>query len=415
MTKAPLLIDVTRSVQRVRHGTPSGIDRVERAYLDFAIERGAALLCRIGGRQFIVPPGNAGQLLKDLDRPAGGHLAGRLRPWRHPAVRAAESAVRRRASGAAGQGGLAKLLAAHVSEGAVALNVGHDNLSPEVMEAFRDAGLRPVVLVHDTIPLDCPEFARPETPARFRVKLKAAAAAAHVIFTTRAAAGLAELRAREEGLTLPPHTIIPLGIGAPSPAEPSPAEPSPGVPSFVCLGTIEGRKNHLLLLAIWRRFWETRDPETTPHLHIIGRRGWEAAQVFAVLDRAPMMGRTVFEHASLPDAEVSRLLGQARALLFPSLAEGFGLPLAEALAAGVPVIASNLAALREVGGDAPEWLDPLDGPGWAEMIDAYAADPSPRRAAQLERMQRWAPPTWRSHFTALDRLLAELGSMQRAM
>ncbi|MDT8344423.1 MAG: glycosyltransferase family 1 protein [Thermohalobaculum sp.] len=404
MTGAPLLLDVTRSVQRLRHATPSGIDRVERAYLDHALARGAALLCRVGARQHLIAPGQAAGLAAALDAPGEGglDLAGLLAPGRDRAVRGAEAAVRRLSAGASGRRGLAALLRAHLAPGAVALNVGHDNLAPENMAALRAAGLRPVVLLHDTIPLDWPEFARPATPAQFRVKLAAMAGAVHLVFTTRAAERAARACAAREGLALPGGTVIPLGVTTPPPAA------AAGTGGFVCLGTIEGRKNHLLLLTIWRRFWETRTPEATPPLHIVGRRGWEAGQAIAMLDRAPMMGRTVFEHADLPDPAVARLLAGARALLFPSLAEGFGLPLAEALAAGVPVIAADLPALREVGGDVPDWLDPLDGPGWMAAIEAYAAEPSARRAAQIARLAGWRRPTWAAHFAALEGVLAGL-------
>jgi glycosyltransferase involved in cell wall biosynthesis len=70
----------------------------------------------------------------------------------------------------------------------------------------------------------------------------------------------------------------------------------------------------------------------------------------------------------------------------PSFAEGFGLPVAEALAAGTPVIASNIEAFREVGGDAIDYVDPLDGHGWLQAVRDYSAPQSPRRRAALGRI-----------------------------
>ena len=75
----------------------------------------------------------------------------------------------------------------------------------------------------------------------------------------------------------------------------------------------------------------------------------------------------------------------------PGFTEGFGMPVAEALAVGTPVIASDKPTLRQVGGDAPEFLDPLDGPGWDAAIRDYAAADSPRRDAQLRRISGWTP------------------------
>ena len=99
----------------------------------------------------------------------------------------------------------------------------------------------------------------------------------------------------------------------------------------------------------------------------------------------------------MPDAEAHALLRSARAVLLPSFAEGYGLPLAEGLARGVPALCSDLPALREVGRQVPEYLDPLDGLGWMRAIIDYAAPDSPRRDAQLERLRLWRPPSWNQH------------------
>jgi hypothetical protein len=62
---------------------------------------------------------------------------------------------------------------------------------------------------------------------------------------------------------------------------------------------------------------------------------------------------------------------------------------------------------REVGQDIPEFLDPIDGRGWYEAVLDYAQPDSPRRAAQLQRLQRYRPPTWEEHFAAMDQLLTD--------
>jgi glycosyltransferase involved in cell wall biosynthesis len=85
-------------------------------------------------------------------------------------------------------------------------------------------------------------------------------------------------------------------------------------------------------------------------------------------------------------------------LLFPSRAEGYGLPLVESLAAGVPVIASDLPALREIGGDIPTYLNPIDQDAWEEAILDYAQIESRARSAQLDRMKGFRAPDWNSHF-----------------
>jgi glycosyltransferase involved in cell wall biosynthesis len=116
----------------------------------------------------------------------------------------------------------------------------------------------------------------------------------------------------------------------------------------------------------------------------------------------------VEERRGLSDSEVGVWLHGARALLLPSLAEGFGLPLAEALASEVPVICSDLPVFREVGGDVPEYLDPLDFPAWLDAVLEYSRPDSLRRAAQLERLVDWRAPRWADHFSAVEQLFTSL-------
>jgi glycosyltransferase involved in cell wall biosynthesis len=101
-------------------------------------------------------------------------------------------------------------------------------------------------------------------------------------------------------------------------------------------------------------------------------------------------------------------LASARALLFPSLVEGYGLPLVEALQVGTPVIASDLPVFREIGQGVPDFLDPRDERGWEEAILSYAEDRGSRRTAQLSRMESFRAPTWEDHFTKIDSWLAGL-------
>ncbi|WP_237217867.1 glycosyltransferase family 4 protein, partial [Falsiroseomonas oryziterrae] len=201
----------------------------------------------------------------------------------------------------------------------------------------------------------------------------------------------------------PPVAVAPLGVALPEVAAP----PVALRPYFVALGTIEPRKNHLLLLNLWRHFAATMGPQA-PRLVLVGRRGWENENVLDMLERCTAIDGVVREAGTPPDREVAALLRGARALLFPSFAEGFGLPLAEALALGVPAIASDLPALREVGGSAPDFLDPLDGAGWREAVMEYARADSAARRAQVARLGGWQAPRWDAHFEVLDGLLAEL-------
>jgi glycosyltransferase involved in cell wall biosynthesis len=146
----------------------------------------------------------------------------------------------------------------------------------------------------------------------------------------------------------------------------------------------------------------------TPHLVVIGQRGWECENVVDLLERSQQLRGVVHEIADCPDAQLAQYVGHARALLFPSFAEGYGMPLVEALSLGTPAIATDLPAFREAAGDVPDYLHPLDGPAWMQAILDYARPDSARRAAQLQRLQHWRAPTWDEHFRLVESLLEEL-------
>lgn len=152
------------------------------------------------------------------------------------------------------------------------------------------------------------------------------------------------------------------------------------MPYVVVCGTIEPRKNHRLLLALWQRLVETEGPQT-PKLVIAGRRGWNNAEVLARLDGLPAQS-PIIEAAGLSTAGLKRILANARALLMPSLAEGYGFPVVEALAAGTPVIASDIPVFREIGGDRVTYCDPRDSESWRAAILAHRGPRAPSPAGQ---------------------------------
>jgi len=141
---------------------------------------------------------------------------------------------------------------------------------------------------------------------------------------------------------------------------------------------------------------------------LVGRRGWENENVIDILERADILRDHVIEAGEVSDNRMQALVANTRAMLMPSFAEGFGMPVVEALAAGVPVICSDIIAHREVGGDAPDYLDPLDGLGWMRAICAYAQADSPERAAQQARISAWRAPTWRDYFDIVTDLIEEV-------
>ena len=163
-----------------------------------------------------------------------------------------------------------------------------------------------------------------------------------------------------------------------------------------------------MLLRIWSRLVD-RFGSAAPRLLIIGQRGWEAEPVFEILDHSEKLRGHVIELNRCPDEELAEHLASSRALLFPSLAEGYGLPIIEALKAENPVIASDLPVFREIAAEIPTYLDPLDEAAWETAILDYSKPDSSTRSAQMERMRGYRAPTWEKHFAEVEHWLASLG------
>lgn len=385
-----LLLDISRTVARSRLAAPTGIDRVERAYIDWALERDATFLAAIRGKQHLVDAQAVRRLIEWLDGeadPPQMDLQGALRPDRDERLRRAQSHVRREGRTVSDPADLRGFQ--------VYLNTGHDNLDIELMCWLTEASVARIALLHDMIPIDHPEYTRKGTVEKFRQKLQAMCAASALICNSEHTRDRLLAWSEQE---LPGVLVAPLGISRAT------SKPGGAEAGFLCVGTIEPRKNHRLLLDVWSGFWN-RDAEAAPHLHIVGRRGWDITDLARTLETHPMMGRIVHEHTGLSDPKVAGMLSEACALLFPSLAEGYGLPLAEALAAGCPVIASDLPALREVGGAVPDYLPPDDVAAWRTAISDFVHPQSMARAAQLARLADWSPPGWDAHFAKVENLI----------
>jgi glycosyltransferase involved in cell wall biosynthesis len=243
-----------------------------------------------------------------------------------------------------------------------------------------------VFFLHDVIPLEHPEFCGAGAAARHLARLRTLAEHGDLVLVNSQATADSVRRAfRSHDLRLPPLGVAPLGARKQPGLEWRPS----GRAYFVVLGTIEPRKNLLFLLLVWRRLQE-RLGQRTPVLVMAGRRGWDFENVARMLDRSRTLAPYVIEAAALSDAGIADLLAGSRALLAPSLAEGFGLPVAEALVAGVPVIASDIPAHREIAAGAAVLLDPLDGPGWVAQIESFCRDdpPPPPNATGLRGWDR---------------------------
>ena len=173
-----------------------------------------------------------------------------------------------------------------------------------------------------------------------------------------------------------------------------PGEAAPR-PYFFYVGTLQPRKNLARLLDAFASANQrlAASPDERPLLVLAGRRGWLAetimqrATALGLRDRVRLLGY-------VPDADLPALLSGALAFAFPSLYEGFGMPVLEAMACGTPVLTSTTSALPEVAGDAALLVDPTDTNALAAALARLATDAPLRTALRIRGLSRAAQFTW---------------------
>jgi glycosyltransferase involved in cell wall biosynthesis len=143
-------------------------------------------------------------------------------------------------------------------------------------------------------------------------------------------------------------------------------------------------KNHATLLRAWARL--SARPDGAPLLVCTGRLRDEPRRVEALAAAAGLPPERLRDLGFVPDGDLPLLLRGSRLLVFPSLFEGFGLPVAEALASGCPVLAADIPPLREIAGDAARYVDPRDEAALAQALDALWDSAGER--AQMARAGR---------------------------
>lgn len=238
-----------------------------------------------------------------------------------------------------------------------------------------------VATIHDVAALDHPDLHPPEATAAQRRRLEAVGGAARIIAVSQAtAAGLARYGVDPERVTVVPEGVARLGPGAERSLQ--------ATPYLLAVGQLTARKDYPTLLRAL-----ALDPARDLRLVIVGPPGYRGeeipllAQRLGVADRVDFVGRA-------PDSTLATLYRHAVALCFSSVAEGFGLPLVEAMQAGIPVVASDIDIAHEVVGDAGLYATVGDAEGFAEAMARVSTDGDLRSRLAAVGRERAASFTW---------------------
>lgn len=255
-----------------------------------------------------------------------------------------------------------------------------------------------VATLHDALPIKYPEWCSPRLrKLKNWLQRKAAQKADHVIALSHFAVDeLVECFGVDERRV----SVVPCGVDdewleAPDAAQVAATLAAhnlqPGY--FLFVGTLQPRKNVERLLQAWLAL--PRDARHAHPLVIVGAPGWRCEELVARIRAAQADGEAVTWLDRLTDGQALRhLYAGAGAFVFPSLYEGFGIPVVEAFASGVPVVSSNASSLPEVNQGAALEVDPLDTGALSDAMLALVRDQALRARCIAAGRERAARLTW---------------------
>lgn len=283
---------------------------------------------------------------------------------------------------------------AYVMVGAFWIYYHHDLLLD-----LRIEGTRIALFVHDLIQIKNPEYLSEVANRTFRRSLIDVLSVCDQILTnSHFVKGEVEAFMRDRLNLWLPVTAVQLPTELPKTARTADENKRfsalAGQDYVLCVGTIEIRKNHVLLVRVWEALAEEFGDDKIPRLVFVGKWGWNIEQLEREIARTKATDRWLHVYSNVSDGELDYLYENCLFTAYPSFAEGWGLPVGESLARGKPCVTSSSTSMPEVGGDFARYLDPFDWETGLSVIRSLLIDRDEITVWERRIREEFQPKTW---------------------
>lgn len=305
----------------------------------------------------------------------------------------------------------------HENDWVISMGLNWDYLHGDRLGEFdikRKYGAKIAFVCYDLIPIKLPHLCVFEVANKFsKYFADVAWIADHIFCISNNSMRDLQDYLKEVGAPMPSMSVIRLGDNLPKKSEKKSnisvktrlvVENSP---YLLYVSTIERRKNHEVLYRAYRRLLE-QDISNLPQLVFVGMPGWGVDDFLQDLINDPLVKNRITILSHVNDDELDLLIKNCLFTVYPSLYEGWGLPVAESLSYGKFALISNNASLPEVGGNLVEYLDPWDVNAWANRIRYYTNNYLALKEKESNILNIYKPNSWKEMTSQiLDKLLQE--------
>lgn len=288
----------------------------------------------------------------------------------------------------------------HPRRGDILISVGLD-WDNEYTERFYDLatrdGLRIVTCCYDLIPVLFPHYCVGEVAQKFtEYFLQLTWGSEAVLCISKQTQADYTQLCRELGAPQRQTVVIPLGDSVPSETGSIGAQVNEVTSgSFILfVSTIERRKNHEVLYRAYHLLARQGHASILPKLVFVGMPGWGIGDLMKDIELDPLTRGLIVQLHHVNDNELNHLYQQALFCVYPSLYEGWGLPVGEALAMGKAILSSAEGSLPEVGGDLVRYLPPWNAHAWADAVLELVQEPDLVRQMEAKVREGYHPREW---------------------